>query len=92
MINASIVSQVPYVNPNHHLPPRTLLTVKQFSQRNPSFSEASLRALIFNSKPRQSTTGIIPGNGLAEAIVRIGRKILVDEAKFYLWLDGQSNG
>lgn len=86
---ASTIEKVsPLVNP-HQLPPRTLFTVKQFSIRNPAFTEASLRALIFNSKPRHSTSGVISGNGLDEAIVRIGRKLLIDEEKFYAWLERQ---
>jgi hypothetical protein len=58
-------------------------TVKQFSERHPAFSVGSLRALIFNA-----TT-----NGLTEsgAIVRINRKILLNEPKFFRWLEGERN-
>ena len=56
-------------------------TVKQFSDKHPAFTEASLRALIFNAGT----------NGLNEAgaIVRIGRKVLVNDAKFWGWIEAQ---
>ena len=54
-----------------------------------AFSESSLRHLVFDAKPRTNSKGqIIPGNGLLEAgaIVRVGRKILVDLDAFDAWL------
>jgi hypothetical protein len=79
-------------NAPHASPPR-IFTVKQFAQRNPAFSELSLRNLIFKSAERQSSLGLIPGNGLihAGAIVRIGRKVLIDEPAFFKWVDSQKN-
>lgn len=71
---------------------RTYLTVRQFSDKHPAWSQASLRNLIFYSQPRYSTKGTIPGNGLEIAIVRIGRKLLLDEGKFFEWLDNQNGG
>jgi hypothetical protein len=67
-------------------------TVKQFSTKYPAFTEASLRALVFAAEPRYSTKGLIPGNGLIEAgaIVRIGRKVLIDEDCFFQWIRTQS--
>jgi hypothetical protein len=55
-------------------------TVKQFSERHPAFSESSLRALIFDGNT----------NGLTEsrAVVRINRKVLINEARFFDWVDG----
>jgi len=70
--------------------PRTLLTVKQFSQRHPAFSEGSLRFQIFNAEPRKTSRGEIAGNGLSAALVRLGRKVMIDEAAFFAWLDGQN--
>ena len=70
--------------------PRTLLSVKDFSTKHSSFSEPSLRWLIFNSTERKTSRGDrIPGNGLAESgvIIRIGRKVLIDENRFFGWLD-----
>ena len=60
---------------------RTLLTVKQFCQQNPAFTEGGLRWLLFN---RQD-------NGLARAVFKVGRRVLIDVDEFYLWLD-QQNG
>ncbi len=67
----------------------TLLTVKDFSQRHPVFTEGSLRWHIFNANTRQTSRGVIPGNGLIEAgaIKRIGRKVVLDEEKFLEWVD-----
>ncbi len=59
-------------------------TVKQFSQDNPAFSESGLRWQIFNENT----------NGLKEsgAIIRMGRKVLIDEDKFHEWLVIQNQG
>jgi len=64
------------------------LTVEQFSKRNPAFTAHALRNLIFKAGSRQSSHGEIPGNGLAEAgaIIRLGRRVLIDEAKFLGWV------
>ncbi len=65
-----------------------LLTVDQFSERNPAFSAAAIRNLIFKADVRQSSRGAIQGNGLIEAgaVLRIGRKVLIDEGRFYDWV------
>lgn len=57
----------------------TLLTVNQFADQQPAFTRSSLRGLIFNE-----TT-----NGLAKAgaIVRVGRKVLISEQKFFAWIE-----
>jgi hypothetical protein len=57
------------------------LTVNQFTTNHPAFTLGGLRAWIFNE-----TT-----NGLKEsgAIVRIGRKVLIDENKFFAWVQSQ---
>lgn len=69
--------------------PRTLLTVRQFSDKHPAFPQGSLRNLIFLAESRESSNGKIAGNGLDVALVRIGRKLLIDEAKFFQWIDEQ---
>ncbi len=63
-------------------------TVEQFAEANPAFTPAALRNLIFKAEPRKSSRGEIPGNGLAEAgaIVRLGRRVLIDEARFLAWV------
>lgn len=60
---------------------RNLMTVKQFSQIYPAFSEGCLRTLIFHSKT----------NGFDPSIIRIGRKVLIDEARFFECVDKQQN-
>ena len=69
-------------------------TTKQFSSKYPAFSEAALRNLIFKSQRRKSTKGEIAGNGLIEAgaVVRIGRKVLIDEERFFAWVRDQNGG
>jgi hypothetical protein len=64
------------------------VTVEQCSARNPAFTVPALRNLIFKAESRPSSRGEIPGNGLAEsgAIIRLGRRVLLDEAKFLAWV------
>lgn len=71
---------------------RILLTVRQFAEKHPAFQQGSLRNLIFLAEPRHTSKGDIPGNGLDVALVRIGRKVLIDEAKFFNWIDAQQGG
>lgn len=70
-------------------PRRVLLTISQFAERNPAFSQSALRNLVFKAEEREGANGKIPSNGLIEAgaIVRIGRKVLVDEARFFEWVE-----
>lgn len=58
---------------------RKILTVSQFAERCPAFTESALRWVIFNRHK----------NGLAEsgAILRNGRRILIDADKFFAWLE-----
>ncbi|QQG36703.1 MAG: hypothetical protein HYS17_02710 [Micavibrio aeruginosavorus] len=71
--------------------PHRLMTIKNVVQQ-PEYSwltEAVLRRLIFNSKPQYSASGkVVAGNGLAEygAIIRIGKKILIDLDAFDQWI------
>ena len=60
----------------------TKYTVKQYAAKEPAFSESSLRAFIFNADK----------NGLTKhkAIVRVGRKVLIDDANFQAWLNAQN--
>ena len=70
----------------------TLYTVEQFAEKETAFTEPSLRNLIFKAEPRQCSKGEIPGNGLIEcgAIVRVGRKVLIDETRFLEWVRTQA--
>lgn len=71
-----------------------LHTINQFSANNPAFTPGSLRNMIYRAEPRHSTLGEISGNGLLEAgaIVRLGRKVLIDEERFYSWIEHQQRG
>jgi hypothetical protein len=97
-MNRRPLQQVPSHSPSHGtvfsvLPPRPVfLTVDQFSKRNPAFTPPALRNLIFKAVPRESSKGEIPGNGLIEAgaILRVGRKVLIDEDRFFEWVRGQN--
>lgn len=69
-----------------------LRTVAQFYEIHPAWSQASLRNLVLNASDRVNSRGErIAGNGLAEAgaIVRVGRKVLIDEAAFFRWIAEQ---
>jgi hypothetical protein len=65
-------------------------TVAQFTTVEPAFTVGSLRKLIFNASPRQSSRGEIAGNGLLEcgAVVRQGRRVLVDRTRFLEFMKG----
>ena len=54
-----------------------LRTIRQTAERNPAFTEGALRWHVFNSKQ----------NGLDRAIVRVGRRVLIDELEFSRWLE-----
>lgn len=58
---------------------RKLLTVNQFVDDNRAFTLGGIRWQIFNEHT----------NGLAEsgAILRNGRRILIDEERYFNWLD-----
>ncbi|MFO1362563.1 MAG: hypothetical protein U1F45_08810 [Burkholderiales bacterium] len=68
------------------------LTVKQFSQKHRAWSEGSLRWLIFNAEPRMTTAGLTGGNGLQQAIIRIGRRVYLHEERFFVWFESQCAG
>ena len=61
---------------------RTVLTVRQMSEKHPAFTVPGLRWQIFNEQ----------SNGLAEsgAILRCGRKVLIDEDRYFIWLDSMN--
>ena len=60
-------------------PIRTLFTVRQFTEKHPFISESGLRYHIFNAK----TNGL----DMAGAIVRLGRRVLIDEQNFFAWIE-----
>ena len=54
-------------------------TVTQFPTKHPAFTVGGLRFQIFNADKN--------GLGASGAIVRMGRKILIDEAKYFAWIE-----
>jgi hypothetical protein len=58
------------------------LTINQFTAKHTAFTLGGMRSLVFQEHQ----------NGLAEsgAIVRIGRKVLIDEKKFFVWVENQN--
>lgn len=69
-------------------PASTWLTVKLLAKSEPAFTEAAIRNLIFKAADRESSLGVIRGNGLAPHIRRVGRKVLINHAGFLAWLAG----
>ena len=67
-------------------------SVAQLASKYPAFTENALRSLIYASKPRKrsaSKNGLadLPGNGLAHAIIKLGRRVLIDEQAFLEWVN-----
>ena len=65
---------------NYQMP--TLSTVNQFTAKQPAFTLGGMRSLIFN----ENTNGLKSSG----AVVRIGRKVLIDDAKFFAWVESQN--
>lgn len=60
----------------------TYSTVPQFANKHPAFTAGALRQHIFHEHK----------NGLAKsgAKVRVGRKVLIEESKFFAWVESQN--
>ena len=72
--------------------PRVLRTVEQFCDENDFITQPGLRNQILNAADRVNSLGDrIPGNGLAEAgaIVRVGRRVLIDPVAYFSWIANQ---
>ena len=50
-----------------------LLTIGQFSQRHPAFSQAGLRWIRFNEET----------NGFSPAFLNVNSRVLIDEDRFF---------
>ena len=61
----------------------TYLTVTQFCETHKAFKPGGVRSLIFNEHT----------NGLAASgsIVRIGRKVLINCDRFFVWVESQNH-
>jgi len=58
---------------------RKLMTVDQFSKKHPAFSVPGLRHYIHLEKQ----------NGFDAVVVRVGRRVFIDEEKFFEWVEKQ---
>ena len=68
----------------------TVNKVASMPEYRDAFTVAALRHLIFQSTPRQDSRGRpLPTNGLVDAgaIIRLGKKVLIDLDAFDAWLD-----
>ncbi len=61
---------------------RKLLTVIQFSEKHPAFSVPGLRHYIHFAKE----------NNFEDVVVRVKRRVLLDEEKFFEWIEDQQVG
>lgn len=57
-----------------------LYTINQFIEKYPVFTEGGLRHNLFY----RATNGLDD----CEAVIKVGRKVLIDEAKFLIWVKG----
>ena len=64
----------------------TLLTVRRFAAKHEAFSEASLRWLIFKAGCPETDADHEHDAALNDALIRIGRRVLINEQKFFDWL------
>ena len=69
--------QAPKEQKNEELDPGRLRTVRQVAEECPAFTEGGLRWAIFKRRE----------NGLDAALVRRGRRVLIDMDKFSAWLE-----
>lgn len=53
------------------------LTIRQFADKHPAFSQGGLRSLLFYRGDDAEKAG---------AVVRFGRRILIDESRFLTWV------
>lgn len=57
-----------------------LKSVKQLSQKHPTWSEGGLRHIIFHKDT----------NGFAECIYKVGKRVLIHEGKFFACIERQN--
>jgi hypothetical protein len=59
------------------MPERNLRTIPQFVERNPAFCPTALRSLVANRHK----------NGFADVVIKIGRRVYIDQTAFWRWLE-----
>ena len=67
-----------------------LVTMRQFAERHPAFTESSLRWIRYRSQPvrrllrggREEVVAELQTNGFETAFVKVGRRVLIDEKEF----------
>lgn len=59
--------------------PTRFLTIHDWTQQHPWPPQGGLRHLVFHAGT----------NGFAKVIRRVGRRVLIDEAAFFEWVDKQ---
>ena len=69
---------------------RRLSTVQQFCRNHPDLTESAVRWIIYQSKPRHHTKSLTKPNGFDMVIFRRGRRVLLDEDQYCLWLEMQN--
>lgn len=73
-----------------------LVRVDQLVELMPALKARTVRSWVAGAAPTVTTSRgrrkTIPGNGLAPAIIRRGRIILIDVERFVAWLYGDSRG
>ena len=71
-----------------------MLTVDTVSQLHPGIKPKTLRKWIFNAKDRKASVQgklvVVKGNGFDTAIVRVGRKVFIDNARLIAWMREQN--
>lgn len=60
---------------------RKIIPLTQWNDHHPWPSQSGLRYLVFHSND----------NGFDQVIRRSGRRVLIDEHAFFMWLDEQNN-
>jgi hypothetical protein len=76
---AAIGRDASTILPREDAAPRPLFSVTQFCARHPGFPVGGVRWLLFHRET----------NGLNCAVVKLGRKLLLDENKFFEWVESQ---
>ena len=61
-----------------------LMTVRQFAENFPAFSTGAIRNYIFYEE--------LNGLQANKVIKRVGKKILIDVERFFLWVESQNQG